>query len=225
MTTCSEHFRKEGGMVPRMLSTNVPPRLTFCVHDVQHIYEALGTQSPQEVPKLMSCSAFRGLMPADSQALDKAGPLPTLAFLLGTWLREALEVIEFGGVQREQAREARSDVAGFKLISAAQPSQPRRDPQFWRTVLLTHLQIMTDCHDRASPHQTHLLSSKTKGPGEKGAPRNHPEISAQKLADFECRFPYGSYGRDRAPFWPLLGEGFWGNIRRPLLLPAPFVYC
>ena len=28
-----------------------------------------------------------------------------------------------------------------------------------------------------------------KGPGEKGAPRNHPESSSQKLADFECRFP------------------------------------
>ena len=33
------------------------------------------------------------------------------------------------------------------------------------------------------------LSSETKGPGEKGAPRNHPEISSQKLAGFECRFP------------------------------------
>ena len=40
------------------------------------------------------------------------------------------------------------------------------------------------------------------------------------MADFECRFPY-----DRAPFWPFLGERFWGNIRRPLLLPAPLVYC
>ena len=29
-----------------------------------------------------------------------------------------------------------------------------------------------------------------KGPGEKGAPRNHPEILSQKVADFECRFPY-----------------------------------
>ena len=39
------------------------------------------------------------------------------------------------------------------------------------------------------------VSSKTKGPGEKGAPRNHPEISSQKLADFECRFPYASLGK------------------------------
>ena len=31
------------------------------------------------------------------------------------------------------------------------------------------------------------LSSKTKGPGEKGAPRNHPEISSRKLADFELQ--------------------------------------
>ena len=34
------------------------------------------------------------------------------------------------------------------------------------------------------------LSSKTKRPGEEGAPRNHPEISSQEVADFECRFPY-----------------------------------
>ena len=70
-----------------------------------------------------------------------------------------------------------------------------------------------------------FVSSKTKGLGEKGAPRNHPEISSQKLADFECRFPYDPFGRDRAPFWPFLGEGFWGNIQRPLVLPAPLFRC
>ena len=68
------------------------------------------------------------------------------------------------------------------------------------------------------PPQGSFVSNKTKGPGEKGAPRNHP-------VDFECRFPYDSYGRDRAPFWPFLGEGFWGNIQRPLVLPARLVYC
>ena len=53
-----------------------------------------------------------------------------------------------------------------------------------------------------------------KGPPEKSC----PEISSQKVADFECGFPYDSYGKNRAPFWPFLGEGFWRNIRRPLLL-------
>ena len=70
-------------------------------------------------------------------------------------------------------------------------------------------------HRRASP-----VSSKNEGDR---APRNHPEISRQKLADFECRFPHTSYGRDRAPSWPFLGERFWGNILRPLVLPGPFV--
>ena len=42
---------------------------------------------------------------------------------------------------------------------------------------------------------------------------------------FECRFPCDSYGRGTAPFCPFLGEGFWGNIRRPLVPPAPLVYC
>ena len=46
------------------------------------------------------------------------------------------------------------------------------------------------------------------------------EISSQKLADFECRFPYDSYGRGRAPFWPFLGEGFSGACSR-----GPLVYC
>ena len=49
-----------------------------------------------------------------------------------------------------------------------------------------------------------IFLSKTKGPGEKVATRNHPEISSQKLADFnlECRSPYDSYVRDRPPLWP-----------------------
>ena len=64
------------------------------------------------------------------------------------------------------------------------------------------------------------ISSKPEAPGKEGAPRNHPEISSQKVANFECRFPYDCYGRDTAPFWPFLGAGFWGNIQRPLVLPA-----
>ena len=50
-----------------------------------------------------------------------------------------------------------------------------------------------------------IVSSETKWPGEEGAPRNHPEISFQKVADVECRFPYDSYGKNRAPSWPVLG--------------------
>ena len=62
----------------------------------------------------------------------------------------------------------------------------------------------------------HLFSAlKQRGRERKGP----SEISSQKLADFECRFPYDSYGRARAPLWPFLGAGFWGNIRQP----GPFV--
>ena len=57
-----------------------------------------------------------------------------------------------------------------------------------------------------------------KGPGEKGAPRNHPEISSQKLADFERRFPYDSYGRDRQKdFGGISGGPF---LSRPLWFTA-----
>ena len=34
------------------------------------------------------------------------------------------------------------------------------------------------------------------------------------------QIPYDSFGGDRAPCWLFLGEGFWGNIQRPLVLPA-----
>ena len=71
---------------------------------------------------------------------------------------------------------------------------------------LSLLILLTVSYTKISPE---LLSSKQKGPGEEGAPRNHPEISSQKVANFECRFPYDSYGKSR----------------RPLLLPAPLFYC
>ena len=58
---------------------------------------------------------------------------------------------------------------------------------------------------------------KQRGRERKGPPRNHPEISSQKVADFECRFPYDSYGKNSAPLSTLC----WGNIQQPLLLPAP----
>ena len=67
-----------------------------------------------------------------------------------------------------------------------------------------------------------IFNSKPKGRGEKGPPKSSSEISSQKLADFECRFPYDSYGRAQHHF---SGEGFWGNILRPLVLPAPLFYC
>ena len=60
---------------------------------------------------------------------------------------------------------------------------------------------------------------------EKWAPRNHPEISSQKLADFECRFPYDSYGKNRAPFWPFWDKDFGATsggpfFSRPLCFAA-----
>ena len=35
-----------------------------------------------------------------------------------------------------------------------------------------------------------FFSSKTNGPGEEGTPRNHPEISSQKLADLHHFGPF-----------------------------------
>ena len=55
---------------------------------------------------------------------------------------------------------------------------------------------------------------------EEGDPRSHPEIWSQKVADFECRFPYDSNGKNRAPFWPFLGEGLGPTFSRPLCFTA-----
>ena len=65
------------------------------------------------------------------------------------------------------------------------------------------------------------IRSKTKGPGERGPQKSSRNFVSETAPDFECRLPYDSCVRDRAAFWPFLGEGFWGNIRRPLVLPAP----
>ena len=76
-----------------------------------------------------------------------------------------------------------------------------------------------------------IFFSGPKFPPRKGAGRERcPQKSCRNFvseigADFECRFQYDSYGRDRAPFWPFLGEGFQSNILRPLVLPAPLLYC
>ena len=59
---------------------------------------------------------------------------------------------------------------------------------------------------RSAHRYLRSLSSKTKGPGEEWGPRNHPEVSSQKVADFQCRCPYDSYGKNRALFWPLFGR-------------------
>ena len=69
---------------------------------------------------------------------------------------------------------------------------------FWSLFLML-LSLFSSLFCQA-PFAEVLLRQGEKGPGEEGAARNHPEISSQKLADFECRFPYDSYGRDRAPF-------------------------
>ena len=72
-------------------------------------------------------------------------------------------------------------------------------------------------------HPLNLVSSKPKGPGEEGAPRNHPEISSQKVANVECRFTYDSYGRDRAPFWALFRRRILGQYLAAPCSPGTFV--
>ena len=64
-------------------------------------------------------------------------------------------------------------------------------------------------------------SSKTKGPGEEGTPGNHPQISSQKVADFECRFPCDSHRKNRAQFG-LFGRRILGQYPAAPSSPGPF---
>ena len=49
-----------------------------------------------------------------------------------------------------------------------------------------------------------------------------PEIISESGPIWSADFPMTPMGRTEHHF---LGEGFWNNIRRPLLLPAPLFYC
>ena len=58
---------------------------------------------------------------------------------------------------------------------------------------------------------------------EKASPPNHPEISSQKVADFECIFPYDPYGRNRAAILTLFGRRVLGQYPAAPSSPGPFV--
>ena len=59
----------------------------------------------------------------------------------------------------------------------------------------------------------------------KGAPEIIQKFRLRNWPISSADFPMTPMEWDRAPFWPFLGEGFFGNIRRPLVLPAPLFYC
>ena len=67
-----------------------------------------------------------------------------------------------------------------------------------------------------------VSAARQKGPREKGAPRNHPETSSQKLADFGCRFPYDCYGRDRGTILALFRRRILGQYPAAPCSPGPF---
>ena len=92
-----------------------------------------------------------------------------------------------------------------------------------------HWRIFKKIQRRNFPEITNFLSlvvvSAVNQRGRERPPEIIQKFRLSRVADFECRFPYDSYGKNRAPFWPFWGEGFWGNIRRPILLPAPLSCC
>ena len=74
------------------------------------------------------------------------------------------------------------------------------------------------------PPNSRQVSQQKKSQQSNQGARNHPEISSQKVADFECRFPCGSYGKNRAPFWPFLGGALHSTFspqNRTIRFPPP----
>ena len=67
----------------------------------------------------------------------------------------------------------------------------------------------------------------TRAALKEGAPRNHPKIPSQKVADFECRFPCDPMERTEhhfGHFWEKILGAISGG---PILLPYPLTlfYC
>ena len=69
-----------------------------------------------------------------------------------------------------------------------------------------------------------ILSNETKGPGER-PPKIAQKCRLRNWPISRADFPMTPMEGTEHHFGPFLGEGFWGNIRRPLVLPAPLFYC
>ena len=73
-----------------------------------------------------------------------------------------------------------------------------------------------------NPKDITNVSSKTKGPGEKGPPRDHPEFRLRNSPISSADFPMTPLEGTEHHFG-LFRRSICGNIRQPLVLPAPFV--
>ena len=111
-------------------------------------------------------------------------------------------------------------VLWFDVNSADRDEDKEEDKQQRKKIVYIYItkkkniiSVMLGCCNRntyaQSEDEKHVISSKQRGWERKGP----PEI----IQKFRLR--------NWSICWPLLGEGFWWNIRRPLVLPAPLFYC
>ena len=88
---------------------------------------------------------------------------------------------------------------------------------------------MVSTGPRATTTQTHiwckiLIASVVSAAKQRGWERKGPpEISSQKTGRFRVRICYGSYGKDRAPFWPFFRRMTLGQYPAAPCSPGPFV--
>ena len=92
-------------------------------------------------------------------------------------------------------------------------------PSFLETTLLRTPDLRGSA--RTPTIETVRVSSKTKGPG----PEIIQKFRLRKWPISSADFPMTPMDRAEHHFGAFWGGGFWGNIRRPLLLPAPLFYC
>ena len=74
-------------------------------------------------------------------------------------------------------------------------------------------------------HAKYQSAVNQRGRERKGPPETIQKFRLKKWPISSADFPSRLLWKEQHHFGPFLGEGFWGNIRRPLLLPSPLVYC
>ena len=143
--------------------------------------------------------------------------------------RSGIQYIQFTcsrrkGVQGKEGRKCWMEVWAQTLLFQQNPPKIRecqKQTTFPQTFSKSLCELFSAVPVTSIRKPAENSAVKQRGRERKGAPRNHPEVSSQKVADFECRFPYDSYGKNRAPFGLFWEKGF-GAISGGPSSPGPF---
>ena len=117
-------------------------------------------------------------------------------------------------------------VKTFRLARKAPNISGRNSGQISANISETSFQISRLFSETSFSRRGVLISAgKRSGRERKGPPEIIQKFRLRKRPISSADFPVTPLERAEHHVGPFWGEGFWGNIRRPLLLPAPLFYC